>query len=83
MRLLTISHLEVGGDEGPEAPPVGEAAVVGEHRARVQQHAVHQLQRPQVVLQPMAHQHRVRVHEPHQVVLHLLQVLGWAALWWW
>ena len=52
-----------------------------EDRGGVEDRAVDQLQGPQVVLEPVAHQHRVGVDEPHQVVLDLLQVLGGTSLW--
>ena len=58
---------------------VGKPAGVGEGHGRVDDGVMDDLQGPEVVLEPVPDQYRVRVDEPHQIVLHLAQHLHLAA----
>ena len=71
---LNIS-LEVAGHQGPQRPAEGQSVEVREDDGGVEDGAVDQVEGAEIVLQPVPDQDGVRVDEPHQIVLHFLDVL--------
>jgi len=71
---LNIS-LEVAGHQGPQRPAEGQSVEVREDDGGVEDGAVDQVEGAEIVLQPVPDQDGVGVDEPHQIVLHFLDVL--------
>ena len=71
---LNIS-LEVAGHQGPQRPAEGQPVEVREDDGGVEDGGMDQVEGAEIVLQPVPDQDGVGVDEPHQIVLHFLDVL--------
>lgn len=74
------NSIEVGGDQGAEGSAEWKPEVVGEHSAGVNDCSMNEFECSEIVFEAMAYQDSVSIDETHQIILHLLQVLGGSPL---